>query len=230
MDDTDVSARENALIVMARYPEPGRVKTRLAASIGDAAAVALYRAFLDDLRARLAWHRSWVFYWAFEPAGSPFRAELAAETAAFAQVEGDLGARMHGAMTRGLRGGARRVVLIGSDVPHVPLSSLEAAFRRLSAGADLVVGPAEDGGYYMIGSRSVPPVFEGIRWGGKDVLAATLAAARRNRIEPELLEEQYDVDDIGGLKRLQADMAAGRVVDLPATRAALEWVHSLGYV
>ena len=166
MEDTGVSARENALIVMARYPEPGRVKTRLAASIGDAAAAALYRAFLDDLRARLAWHRSWVFHWAFEPVGSPFRAELAAETAAFAQVEGDLGARMHGAMTRGLRGGALRVVLIGSDVPHVPLSTLEEAFRRLSAGADLVVGPAEDGGYYMIGSRSVPPVFEDIRWGG----------------------------------------------------------------
>ena len=144
MEDTGVSARENALIVMARYPEPGRVKTRLAASIGDAAAAALYRAFLDDLRARLAWHRSWVFHWAFEPVGSPFRAELAAETAAFAQVEGDLGARMHGAMTRGLRGGALRVVLIGSDVPHVPLSTLEEAFRRLSAGADLVVGPAED--------------------------------------------------------------------------------------
>jgi len=230
VEDTGVSARENALIVMARYPEPGRVKTRLAASIGDAAAVALYRAFLDDLRARLAWHRSWVFHWAFEPVGSPFRAELAAETAAFAQVEGDLGARMHGAMTRGLRGGALRVVLIGSDVPHVPLSTLEEAFRRLSAGADLVVGPAEDGGYYMIGSRSVPPVFEDIRWGGKDVLAATLAAARRNRIEPVLLEEQYDVDDIGALERLQADMASGRVVDLPATRTALEWVHSLGYI
>jgi rSAM/selenodomain-associated transferase 1 len=230
VDEAGVSGCANALIVMARYPEPGMVKTRLAASIGDAGAAEIYRAFLRDLGARLPGHRSWVLRWAFEPAGSRFCVELAAGADAFAQVEGSLGARMLAAMARGLRDGARHVVLIGSDVPHVPLSILEEAFGRLSGGADLVLGPAEDGGYYLIGARSVPAVFEGIRWGGPDVLAATLAAARRRGIEPELLETQYDVDDVGTVGRLEADLTAGRIVDLPATRAALERVRSLGYI
>ena len=230
VEEPGVSPRENALVVMARYPQPGTVKTRLAASIGAAEAATLYRAFLQDLGSRLSAHSSWLLHWAFEPASSAFRAELAADDDAFAQSDGDLGARMQAAMTRVLAAGARSVVLIGSDVPHIPLGTVEEAFRRLAAGADLVLGPAQDGGYYLIGARSAPPVFDGVRWGSADVLAATLAAARRASIEPQLLEELYDVDDLADAARLYHDMTGAQAADLRATRASLERLHALGYI
>jgi uncharacterized protein len=230
VEKTRVSPRDDALIVMARYPRPGAVKTRLAAAIGDDAAAMLYRAFLDDLRARLSDASRWALHWAFAPASSAFAAEFAGDCPAFPQADGDLGARMSAAMRRVLSEGARRVVLIGSDVPHVSAGILDDAFGRLTDRADLVLGPAEDGGYYLIGARTVPPVFDGPHWGGTDVLATTLEAARRAGLETQLVDTLYDIDDVTALARLDADVAAGRVVELPATRAALERLRSVGYI
>src|SRR5262245_36461944 len=172
-----------ALVICARHPEAGKVKTRLAAAIGDAAAAALYRAFLLDLGRKLAGHPAWVLYWAFAPADSPLPAEITAGHKSFAQVDGDLGERMAGAIERVLADAHPSAVLIGSDIPHVSIATLEEAFRRLAGGAALVLGPAEDGGYYLVGATSPPPVFRGIRWGGPDVLAETIAAARNAGIE-----------------------------------------------
>ena len=160
--------RNEALVVLARYPRPGCVKRRLAATIGHAAAADLYRAFLSDLQRRLARHPRWTTYWAFEPAGSPFADEIGGRDRSFPQQGRSLGERMGAAMARSFESGHSSVVLIGSDIPHVPLVALEDAFRCLAAGSRLVLGPADDGGYYLIGARAVPPVFAGIRWGGAD--------------------------------------------------------------
>lgn len=218
-----------ALVVLARHPEAGRVKTRLAASIGDGAAAALYRAFLLDLGRRLADHPAWVLHWAFTPADAPFPADIAGGEKAFAQTGGDLGDRMASAIERVLAEGHRSAVLIGSDVPHVPISTLEDAFRHLAAGAPLVLGPAEDGGYFLVGATSLPPVFCDIRWGGSGVLEATIAAARRAGIEPALVAPTYDIDDREDLERLRAEILAGRIGDLAATEAVLERVPGLRY-
>jgi uncharacterized protein len=216
--------RDEALVVFARYPRPGFVKRRLAAAIGDTAAADLCRAFLTDLRRRVADHASWTTYWAFEPAESPFAEEIGGVDRCFPQQGRSLGVRMEAAMGHALRSGHTSVVLIGSDIPHVPLDVLVEAFHSLAEGAELVLGPAEDGGYYLIGARSVPPVFRAIRWSRADVLNATVSAARAAGIEPTIVASCYDIDDRASLERLKADIAERRVEDLPATRAALERV------
>jgi len=215
---------------MARYPEPGRVKTRLAAAIGADAAAMLYRAFLEDLRARLAADPRWTLHWAFSPPQCAFAADFAGDSPAFPQVDGDLGARMSAAIDRVLCGGARRVVLIGSDVPQISAEIVVDAFARLADGADLVLGPAEDGGYYLIGARSVPPVFEDIRWGSDTVLTETLDAARRASLETQLVATLYDIDDVAAVSRLDAESDTMLAVSLPATRRALERVRGVGYI
>ncbi len=210
-----------ALVILARHPEAGKVKTRLAASIGDAAAATLYRAFLLDLGRKLAPHPGWVLYWAFAPADSPLPADVADDEKAFAQVGGDLGERMASAIERVLADGHPSAVLIGSDIPHVSIATLEEAFRRLAAGAALVLGPAEDGGYYLVGATSLPPVFRDIRWGSSGVLAETIAAARRAGIDPALVAPDYDIDDEEDLERLKAEIRGGRIRDLEATEGEL---------
>ncbi len=220
--------RNEALVVLARYPRAGSVKRRLAAAIGDAAAADLYRAFLVDLQGRLAGQRSWTTYWAFEPAQSPFADEIGGHDRSFPQQGRSLGERMGAAMGRLFESGHSSVVLIGSDIPHLPLAALEDAFRRLAAGSQLVLGPADDGGYYLLGARAVPPVLSSIRWGGADVLRATVAAARAAGIEPEMVSGCYDVDDFASLERLRADIAQRRVEGLTATRAVLERLSSVG--
>jgi rSAM/selenodomain-associated transferase 1 len=219
--------REEALVVLARYPRPGRVKRRLAAAIGGVAAADLYRAFLCDLQRRLACRADWTTYWAFEPAESPFAEEIGGHDRSFPQRGRSLGERMGSAMSHAFASGHSRVVLIGSDVPHVPVDALEDAFARLAAGSRLVLGPVDDGGYYLIGARAVPPVFAGIPWGGADVLRATVAAARAAGIEPAMVSGCYDVDDARGLERLRADLAQRRVEGLTSTRAVLERLPSM---
>lgn len=218
-----------ALVVLARNPEAGKIKTRLAASIGDAAAAALYRAFLVDVGRRLAAHPSWMLRWAFAPADAPLPADIVRDAKAFPQTGGDLGERMEAAIGQALADGHPSVVLIGSDVPHVSIATIDDAFQRLAAGAPLVLGPAEDGGYYLVGATSLPPVFCGVRWGGPDVLTATIAAARRSGIEPTLVAPNYDIDDREDLERLRADILAGRVSDLAETEVALERTLGLRY-
>jgi uncharacterized protein len=223
---------QNALVVLARFPEAGRVKTRLAAAIGGRAAAHLYRAFLEDIRHRFAadgGEHPWTLWWAFEPSGSPFAGDIARADRTFPQRPGDLGERMTGAMEEVLSRGYRNVVLVGSDIPHLPLATVAEAFARLGRGARLVIGPAEDGGYYLIGAASVPPVFTGVEWGSAGVLAATIERARDAGIEPELMASLYDIDGPAELGRLRQDIRAGKVSGLDATWAALETIPTLGY-
>lgn len=219
---------ENALIVFARYPRAGHVKTRLAAAIGPRAAADLYRGFLEDIARRLDGQPAWSTYWVFEPADSPFGEEIVPGARAFAQAEGDLGRRMAAAFGQVLARGHRRIALIGSDMPQLSAARVGEAFARLLE-ADLVLGPAEDGGYYLVGAKAPPPIFEGMAWGTASVLEATVAAARRHGLVPALLARGYDIDDGVGLERLRRDLDSGRIGDLGATRSALERIPPLGY-
>ena len=218
----------NALVVLARYPRVGAVKTRLSAAIGAQAAVALYRAFLADISSRFARQPGWTLHWAYEPVDSPFAAELAGGSPAFPQADGDLGERMASALARVLADGARAAVLIGSDIPHLAPATVAAAFAHLSVPDRLVLVPTQDGGYCLIGASSVPPVFVGPRWGEPSVLADTVRLARAAGLEPLLLDGTYDVDDARDLERLRAEIAViGEA--LPATRAVLERIRPVGY-
>lgn len=211
-----------ALVSLARFPRPGKVKTRLAASLGPEGAARVYEAFLQDLGRKLGRGHPWAFCWAWEPPEAPFPERMADGLPAFPQAAGDLGARMRAAMQEGFRRGHDAVALIGSDLPHLPGERIEGAFRSLEGGDDRVVlGPAEDGGYYLIGARKVPPVFTEMTWGVSDVLARTRERLRDGGLQEVLLETSYDVDREEDLARLFRDVESGRVPSIPSTEAVL---------
>src|SRR5262249_16933683 len=153
---------------------PGQVKTRLAAATSPEWAAAVAAAFLQDTLdslSRIDARRVLAFAPASERA---FFTEVVADRYELTpQCEGDLGRRLATFFAEQFASGARQVVLLGTDSPTLPVSFVEQAFRELEQ-ADLVLGPATDGGYYLIGcAGKVPPVFDGIAWSGPEVLAQT---------------------------------------------------------
>lgn len=212
----------NALVIFARSPVPGKVKTRLAAAIGAEAAADLYRAFLEDVAVRLARDPRWsaVFAIAPEP-DAPFPAEIAGGLPVRPQRGRDLGERMRHAIAEALESGAGVAAVVGTDVPHLEPETVAEAFAAVAGGADLALVPAEDGGYALIAARRVPEVFDGVAWGGPDVLEATLARARARGLAAVLLRPVFDVDRPADLERLADALRRGLVGPLPATARAL---------
>jgi rSAM/selenodomain-associated transferase 1 len=204
---------------MAKYPTPGRVKTRLAAAVGPDAAAALARAFVVDLAARLAGTGQPVV-WAVTPPDAPF-ATLLPGARAIGQRGADLGARMAAATADLFAEDPAPVIVLGTDTPHVRLDALDAAGAALATGTDVVLGPAEDGGYWLLGLRTpVPDLFTGVAWGGDTVFRTTADRARALGLATRLVAPAFDVDDVDALRRLGALLAAGRVI-LPETARVL---------
>ncbi len=140
------------------------------------------------------------------------------------QAGADLGARLAAAFDHLLEPPAARAVVIGSDSPDLPVSHLARAFQKLKH-RDVVLGPAADGGYYLVGLRApAPSLFAGIPWGTRTVLADTVDAIARAGLSLSLLPLWYDVDDAGGLELLEglcrARLAAGTPL-LPRTERLL---------
>lgn len=211
---SDERPSDRVLVVFARHPEPGRVKTRLARATGDVAAAEIYAAFVRDLRDRFA-QASFAVRWAVAPPDEGFAARFALEPAhVFLQHGDDLGARMSEAFASMRVRGHARCAIVGSDMPQLALATVDEAFARLDD-ADLVLGPALDGGYYLIAARAPLPVFDDIAWGGPDVLAATRARADALGLRTHLLAEDFDVDDARDLARLEELLTA------PAAQAAM---------
>lgn len=202
--------RPPALAVMARAPGSERVKSRLHAALGVAPATLLYRCFLlDGLEAAAALPGV-----APVLAYSPPRAVRAMSALAppgmrlLAQPHGDLGARMSRLIERLHADGYGGALLIGSDLPTLPAAFVLEAARALGEGAaDVILGPAEDGGYYLVGlAQPAPALFEDIAWSTGGVLEATLARARGLGLRERLLPTWYDVDTPADLDRLRRDL------------------------
>ncbi|MEW5929993.1 MAG: TIGR04282 family arsenosugar biosynthesis glycosyltransferase [Gemmatimonadota bacterium] len=190
----------DAVLVFVRAPEAGRVKTRLAADIGGGAALRVYVRLAEHAleQARAAGAEVRVHFTPAD-AGERVRAWLGPGAAYLPQADGDLGERMRAAFDAAFAAGFRRVVIIGSDLPGLSAGLLRRAFALLDAG-EAVLGPARDGGYWLLGlRRPVPEVFRGIAWSTDGVLAATLERLRAAGIEPALLEVLSDVDEAGDL-------------------------------
>ena len=203
MDATgDTQGAGRTLVVFAKVPRPGRVKTRLAATIGDAEAAALYRTLgrrvLDGVRGG---NYRIVAY--IDPANELDKARdwLGEAGIDFRPQEGDsLGERLARACRRELRR-ARYVCAIGTDAPGVDRRLVDRAFRQLSE-SDLVLGPALDGGYYLIGlTGDWPALFRGVPWSTAKVLAATLARARTLKLRTSTLPPLADIDTVEDLER-----------------------------
>jgi len=205
---------------MTRHPEPGTTKTRLAARIGPEAACRLYRAFVLDLAERLDATPHPVT-WVFTPPGAPFAALLPGRPCR-PQVPGDLGAKLDAAIRSALQGGAEAVLVIGADAPHLPLGAVRAGAAALLADdVDLVLGPADDGGYYLIGVRApVPGLLVGMPWSTAVVLDETLRRARDAGMRVRLLAPLSDVDTWDDALALRA--LIGDDPGLARTRAVLD--------
>ena len=220
----------------------GRVKTRLIGDLTAGQAAELHAAFLADLLARLDGGRFelWVA-WALDPGeddeddeddedsetvpGPPPPA-----TRALRQQGADLGERLHRALAEAARGGAA-VAALGSDHPTLPVAVVERAFEAVEAGADAAIGPAEDGGYYLIAlaPRAVrPELFAGIAWSTDRVLAATLERCRALGLAVELLPTASDVDTPADLARLAGAMAADGDLGCPAHPRPARFVGVFG--
>jgi rSAM/selenodomain-associated transferase 1 len=182
------------LIVFVRAPRPGTVKTRLALALGPAAACAAYRTLVDTLLRRLAGLPNLTLRFTPDDAHAEIADWLAPGWRAQAQGAGDLGARLHAAFASAFDAGARRVAAIGSDCPELTEGDVREAWRALR-GHDVVVGPATDGGYWLIGLREArPELFAGVDWGTSRVLEQTLALARAHGLRVHRLRERRDVD------------------------------------
>ena len=192
--------------VFAKYWEPGAVKTRLGASIGDQAAARVYREFLRTLLHRFSSagdRRELVF------APSSRRADFQTFAPGWPladQGEGDLGQRMARFFQRAFDQQSSRVVLIGSDSPTLPHSILNDAFAKLRE-HPVVLGPSEDGGYYLVGARGdIPPIFDNIDWSTPDVWSQTIRRLERFGVEHARLSTWYDVDSRPDLYRLKDEL------------------------
>jgi rSAM/selenodomain-associated transferase 1 len=138
---------------------------------------------------------------------------------AAAQSEGDLGERMRAALAHLVDNGAPSAILVGTDIPLLTVAHLAAARDLLEASGGVVLGPAEDGGYFLVGMQQVhAALFDGVEWGTASVLTDTLRLADRSGIEVRLIEGCYDVDTMDDLRRLERDLASAADV-APHVRA-----------
>ena len=199
------------LLVFARVPALGRVKSRLAAGVGQPAALAVYRELLAITNAAIVAAGVPATVWLADTAGpEPSAAETAewATHAAHCQPEGDLGARMTTAFTAAFAAGAGRVAIIGTDCPGLRAAHLTEAFALL-ANNEVVLGPATDGGYYLLALRQPQPeLFRNKEWSTDSVLADTVADARRLGCRVALLPALRDVDTAADLAVWRAEMPA----------------------
>jgi rSAM/selenodomain-associated transferase 1 len=193
------------ICMLLKAPHPGTVKTRLARDVGDERAVAIYRALVEHQAKAipLGWQVS--VYFTPTDAAETMRAWLQPYLPGVArfepQSEGDLGQRLRAAVEVEFRRGARRVFLIGGDCPGISSNYLAEADQALKE-CDLVIGPAADGGYVLLGLKTQSKaLFENVAWSTRLVLDQTLSAACSESLRVKLLATLEDVDDAESFAR-----------------------------
>jgi uncharacterized protein len=206
-----------ALVLMAKAPREGEVKTRLLGVLSQAEALELYINFLRDTFALMeeVWREretlSLVLCYTPEYEEEAFECVEREGSMMLAQRGGDLGERLHNCFADLFESGFDVVVVIGADSPTLPASHLVQAFESLKNADDIVLGPAEDDGYYLIGmTRLHKTVFENIPWSTSGVLSATRDQAGRAGLNLILLPVWYDVDTPEELDRLKRELGPGR--------------------
>jgi uncharacterized protein len=228
-----------ALAVMAKAPRIGDVKTRLVPPLDHAQATGLNICFLRDVTTLIAdlvhpYPACQVDgFVAYTPVGSEemFDGLLPNGFGLLAQRGEHLGERLFRAAHDFLNAGYGAMCLINSDSPTLPKSVLEKAVRALQLPGDRVVlGPADDGGYYLIGLKKAhPQLFADIEWSTEKVLTQTLERAAQVKLEVVLLPVWYDVDDGNSLERLRNELFGGEAAD-PATPCGYHAPHTRAYL
>lgn len=199
-----------AAAIMARMPVPGKVKTRLVPPLTPLAAARLYTGFLRDAIDRLACINGVRPFVAYTPpvAEGFFSGFVPPVFSTLPQAGEDLGERLANISEALFSRGATAVVLCDSDSPTLPGRYIREAFLRIGE-ADVVIGPCDDGGYYLIGmQRFTPCLFSDIPWSSAHVTQRTVEAAERLGLSVSLLEPWYDIDTAADLDRLCREVAA----------------------
>ena len=205
------------IALFVKPPIPGRVKTRLARNIGDEAACSIYRRLADHTinEIQASSFPLTLFFDGYNPNLLPLSWKEAAQVC-LPQQGDDLGSRMAYAFQELFSKGYEKVVLIGSDIPGIDAGYLKQAFSMLNAGNNLVIGPALDGGYCLIGfnaSGFTNTIFNGITWSTNQVLQQTLQAAKKAGLSTGLLKSLQDIDTLA---------------DLQNEESCLGWLDSMG--
>lgn len=191
-------ASGDKIIIFTRYPEPGKTKTRLIPVLGAEGAAELQRRMTEHVLGQaqgLAARREVSIEICYKGDGAALLSRWLGHRVSYSeQHAGDLGTRMHAAFKKAFLEGSDRVLLVGTDLPGLTDNILETAFENLH-GHDVVLGPARDGGYYLVGlKRLCPSLFCDMQWGTHEVLARTLDSADRNGLSVKLVELMNDVD------------------------------------
>ena len=198
--------KDNAVILFARDPILGQVKTRLRPSLDDETILKLYTCFVEDSLEKIRQVGNVeCFVGIFPDNHSGFFEKIENfGMSLFVQRGKDLGDKMRQAFVDRFAEGYKKVVIIGSDSPSLPVSYINKA---LASDKDLVLGPSTDGGYYLIAmSGKVSEVFSGVAWGTKNVLDETLEKIKGTGVSLELLPVWYDVDSPDDLKFLKTHL------------------------
>jgi uncharacterized protein len=217
------------LIIFAKEPCPGQVKTRLIPPLSPEAAAQLYHSFLLDILEEMRRIPKVRLTLAFSPpeAQGFFQTLAPPDVDCFPQEGRDLGERMARACARGFKAGYSPIMLRGSDTPDLPAAVVSEAREVLAAGkAQVVLGPATDGGYYLIGlTKPQPRLFEGPVWSSNTVLEFTLKTARQRGLTVHLLPAWTDIDTSADLV---AFLHRAGPMPQPGWRSRLEAMRILG--
>jgi len=215
--------------VFAKHWMPGKVKTRLAATIGPEKSAAIYKAFLVEQILHFAEMPEAEIVFAPEDSAAHFSDLLthlqSPGWSLHPQGEGDLGDRMQRFFARAFADGFAKATLVGSDTPTLPISFLRQADELLNI-HDVVLGPTEDGGYYLVAAKaSVPLIFTEISWSSDQVWRQTIAKLQEHRVRFAVLPVWYDVDDADDLHRLH-----GELEDSPSAADAIHLARQLNEI
>ena len=194
---------DKVLIIFVKYPQAGRVKTRLAKSIGKDKAACLYKEFVQDTisQTRSSRYRQVIFYTP-KNKRQEISQWLGNDLSYYSQEGKDLGQRMYKAFDLILKVASSQAVIIGSDSPLINKRNIARAFKVLER-KDCVIGPAQDGGYYLLGLKKPnKDIFKNIDWSTDRVLNQTLKLLTNRKISYSLIEPGFDVDTAEDLARL----------------------------
>ncbi|HXH68020.1 MAG TPA: TIGR04282 family arsenosugar biosynthesis glycosyltransferase [Candidatus Limnocylindrales bacterium] len=218
-----------ALLVFAKTPNPGKVKTRLIAAVSARDAAVLQAACIADTL-RLVRQMRGCDGIVFAAGGTSYFSRLVKKFGHGARVQvlqqrgTDLGSRMENAFRKCFAMGYREVVVIGTDTPWMGAERVLRAFAELKT-KDVVIGPADDGGYYLLGMRTMmPDIFQGISWSTDRVLDLTLKAIVRCKLRKKLLRRDFDLDRPEDLERA-ARMLKKRPRMAPALAAEVDRIY-----
>ena len=221
----------NAPLVFVKHPTPGAAKTRLVPKLTPEQAAALSKAMTEDTLRSTCQSDSYQTTVCFTPpsAHQGVRSWLGPDVSLQEQCRGNLGARQYDAIRRAVKAGFRKAVIIGSDCPTIVASDIETAFQALEH-TDVVIGPAEDGGYYLIGARRpVQSIFDGISWSTEKVMTETTARVEEAGLTLTLLDVKSDIDSYDDLERyyVSVNVSVEDRAEGKWTSRSVEVIHSI---